>query len=170
VVLDEGLRSFWPAALGTGTGISLMRRKPFLPQLTTIVLLAMWCLSCGRSAAEVRLSGTQDRIVLQTKDATIAEILAALRSAFDLEVTLEGATARRFTGVYSGSLRRVISRLLTGENYVIGSAADGLSIRLLGGSAAHGTAAPSAPLPAASGSRFVALRQARGRAPANTPP
>ena len=100
----------------------------------------------------------------------MAEILAALRSAFGLEATLEGATARRFTGVYSGSLRRVISRLLMGESYVIGSADNGMSIRLLGRSAAHGTAAPSALLPAAPGSRFVALRQARGRAPANEPP
>jgi hypothetical protein len=43
------------------------------------------------------------RVVLQTNDATMAEIIAALRSAFDLEVTLKGATARKFTGVYSGS-------------------------------------------------------------------
>ncbi len=146
-----------------------MRRKPLLPRLGTAVLLA-WCLSCGHGAAEVRLSGTPGRIVLQTKDATMAEILAVLRSAFDLEVKLKGSTGRRFTGVYSGSLRQVLSRLLTGENYVIGSAADGMSIVLLSKNAAQGTARQPAPLPPAYGSRFVALRQARGRPPANEPP
>jgi len=76
----------------------------------------------------------------------------------------------------------VISRLLSGEDYVIGAASTGISIRLFGKSAAHGTAAPaalppaaqtallpaadgaaaiSALLAAAHGSRLVALRQAR---------
>ena len=55
----------------------LVRRKPaLLPQIATVLLLA-WCLSCRRSEAEVCLSGTPDRIVLQTNDATIVEILAA---------------------------------------------------------------------------------------------
>jgi hypothetical protein len=69
-----------------------MRRKLPLAQISTMVLLA-WCLSCGRSTAEVRLSGTRDSIVMQSNDATIPEILGALRSAFDLEVKLKGTTA-----------------------------------------------------------------------------
>jgi hypothetical protein len=137
-----------------------MRRKSFLPQLATIVLLA-WSLSCGPSAAEVRLSGTPDRIVLRASDATMPEILAAVRSAFDLEVRLKGATARKFTGVYSGSVRQVLSRLLAGEDYVLRFAADGMSIVLLGASASDSTVARSTVLPAAQGSRLVALRQGR---------
>ena len=137
-----------------------MRRESFLPQLATAALVA-WCLSGGPSAAEVRLSGTPDRIVLKTNDATMPEILAALHSAFDLEVKLNGTTARRFTGTYFGSARQVLSRLLAGEDYVFRSAADGMSIILLGASAADGTVARSAVLPAAQGSRLVALRQGR---------
>jgi hypothetical protein len=55
----------------------------------------------GGSAAEVRLSGTQDRVVLQMRDATMPEIFAALRSAFDLEVKLAHLAASalcRFSG------------------------------------------------------------------------
>jgi hypothetical protein len=104
----------------------LMRRKPFLPQLAAAVLLAL-CLSCERSAAEVRLSGTSDRIVMQTNGATIPEILAALRSAFDLEVKLKGATARTFTGEYSGTVRQVLSRLLAGEDYILRSDSEGIA-------------------------------------------
>jgi hypothetical protein len=135
-----------------------MRRKPFLPQLATAVLLA-WCLSCRPSAAEVRLSGTPDHVVLRVNDATIAEILAALGAEFDLEVKLKGTTARKFTGVYSGSVRQVLSRLLTGENYVLRSAADGMSMVLFGSSATDSTAAQSSLPPTAPGSRLVALRQ-----------
>jgi hypothetical protein len=135
-------------------------RKLFLPQLATAALLA-WCLSCGSGAAEVRLSGTQDRVVLQTRDATIPEIFAALRSAFDLEVKLTGATARKFTGVYTGSVRQVLSRLLAGDDYILHTSSDGMNIRLFGASAADSVAAsPSLPS-AAQGSRFVALRQGR---------
>jgi hypothetical protein len=135
-----------------------MRNKRFPLQLTTIVLLA-WCLSCGPSAAEVRLSGTPDRIVLQLNDATMPDILAALRSAFGLEAKLKGMTARTFTGVYSGSVRQVLSHLLRGEDYVLRSAADGMSIVLFGASAADSTARWSSLPPAAPGSRLVALRQ-----------
>jgi hypothetical protein len=137
-------------------------RKLFLPQLATAALLA-WCLSCGGSAAEVRLSGTQDRVVLQTHDATMPEILAALRSAFNLEVKLNGATARRFTGVYAGSVRQVLSRILAGDDYVIRTASNGISIRLLGNSAADSSVAPSNLPSAAPGSRLVALRQGKLR-------
>jgi len=138
-----------------------MRRKPALLLRIATVLLVAWCLSCGRSEAEVRLSGTPDRIVLQTNDATMAEILAALRASLDVEVKFSGATARRFTGVYSGSVRRVLSRLLAGEDYVVRSAADGISVRLLGKSEVDGAAVASSLPAAAPGSRLVALRQGR---------
>jgi hypothetical protein len=137
---------------------TMFKRKPLLLRPATAAFLA-WCLSCGGSAAEVRLSGTQDRVVLQTHDATIEEILTALRSTFDLEVKLKGATARKFTGVYTGSARHVLSRLLMGEDYVLRSDSDGISIRLVGNSAADNSAAPSNLPSAAPGSRLVALRQ-----------
>jgi hypothetical protein len=137
----------------------LFTRNPFLPRLATAALLTL-CLSCGGSAAEVRLSGTPDHVVLTTNDATIADILAALHSAFDVEVNLTGGTARKFTGVYSGSVRRILSRLLTSNDYVLRSNPGGISIRLFGNSAADSSAA-SNPSAAAPGSRLVALRQGK---------
>jgi hypothetical protein len=137
-----------------------MRRKIFIPQLATAALL-VWCLSGGPSTAEVRLSGTPDRIVLRTIDATMPEILAALHSTFDLDVEFNGTTARRFTGTYFGSVRQVLSRLLAGEDYVLRSAADGIVVRLIGKSALDGAAVSSSLPAAAQGSRLVALRQGR---------
>lgn len=139
----------------------LVRLKPFFPWIAVSVLLA-WCLSGEHAEAEVRLSGTADRIVLTTNDATIAEILAALRTAFDIAVTLKGTTARKFTGTYIGSPSRVLSRVLKGEDYVLRSASDGISIRLLDKSASDSAVVSSGP-EASQGSRLVALRQGRLR-------
>jgi hypothetical protein len=121
-----------------------MQRKPLLPQFVTALLLA-WCLSGGRSAAEVRVSGTPDRVVVQTSDAPMPEILTAMHTAFELEVTLKGTIAQKFSGMYSGSVRQVLGRLLTGENYVLRTTADGISIIALGKSASAAAAPPDRP-------------------------
>jgi hypothetical protein len=133
-------------------------RKLFLPQLATAALLT-WCLGTEGGAAEVRLSGTQDRVVLETHDATIEEILTAMRSTFNLDVKLKGASARRFTGMYIGSMRQVLLRLLSGNDYVLRSNPDGISIRLLGNSTADSSAALSNLSSAVPGSRLLQLRQ-----------
>jgi len=83
------------------------------------------------SGAEVQLSGTQDKVVLRANNATIGEILSGIQSTFNIRVQLAGSTARQFTGAYAGPLRRVLSRLLDGEDYIISSAAEGMTIVLL---------------------------------------
>src|SRR5580704_10032880 len=84
-----------------------------------------------RAGAEVQLSGTQDKVVLRANNATIGEILSGIQSTFNIRVQLAGSTARQFTGAYAGPLRRVLSRLLDGEDYIISSAAEGMTIVLL---------------------------------------
>jgi hypothetical protein len=134
-----------------------MRRKPTLSYLTMAVLALSLC--CGCDAAEVRVSGTQDHIVIQANDSTILEILAALRSTFDLKVTFMGTTARTFTGAYSGSARQVLLRLLAGEDYLISSDSEGISIVLIGKSAGDNTARWSSLPPTVPSARPDAPRQ-----------
>jgi hypothetical protein len=57
----------------------------------------------------------------------------------------------------------VLSRLLAGQDYVLRSVAGGVSLVLVGSSAADSTAMWSGQLPAGPGSRLIALRQARAR-------
>jgi hypothetical protein len=64
-----------------------VQRKKFLSTLVTI--LTLLCQGSGRGVAEVRLSGTQDRAVLETNNAPIGEIVTALRTAFGIEVTAD---------------------------------------------------------------------------------
>ena len=125
--------------------------------LKTGALAVVLAFSCQCGVAEVLLSGTRDRMVLQADDATIPEALAALRGANQLQIDLTGSSTRKLTGRYSGSLRQVLTRLLKGEDYVMRSTADGISIHLFGANSLD-RSAPPAP-PASQGSRLIALRQ-----------
>jgi hypothetical protein len=51
----------------------------------TLILL---CQGTGRSAAEVRLSGTQNQAVLETNNALIGEIAAALQNTFGIKILI----------------------------------------------------------------------------------
>ena len=117
------------------------------------------CIASARS--DVQFSGTEDHVVLQAKNATLAEVLSGIRSAFNLRVELTGSTERQFTGAYMGTLRRVLSRLLDGEDYVISSAPDGMNIVLLGlKGAGRNTAQPTAPVKYANGEQVPRLAAA----------
>jgi hypothetical protein len=116
--------------------MNMRRRRLLHPIALSLVLV---CFACARAGAEVQISGTRDRVAIQTDNASMAEILSELSSTFKLRIELTGSSARRFTGAYSGSLRRVLSRLLDGEDYVIRSAGDGINIVLLGPKAAGPT-------------------------------
>ncbi len=100
------------------------------------VAFALACITASQATAEIQLFGSTDDIVLRAKNATVAEFLSGLQSAFHVKISLIGSSTRRFTGVYSGSMRRVLSRLLDGTDYVIEPDADGLLVRIIGASAA----------------------------------
>ena len=136
-----------------------MQRNPLVPKFAAAIFFSWW-LSGGDSAAEVRLSGMQDRLVLQANDATVPEFLAAVRTAFGLEVTFMGTIAQKFTGVYSGSVHHVLTRLLTGENYILQTTSSGISIVLLGQSASDSEARPG----------LLALQRPRPAVPHVAPP
>ena len=136
-----------------------MQRNPLVPQFAAALFFS-WCLSGGNSAAEVRISGMQDRVVLQANDATVPEVIAALRRAIGLQVTLRGTVAQKFTGIYSGSVHYVLTRLLTGENYVLQTTSSGIRIVLLGQSASDDEGRPG----------LLALQRPRPPAPDVAPP
>ena len=133
------------------------RQKSFVYLIALSLLLV--CVASAR--ADVQFSGTEDHVVLRAKNATIAEILSGIRSALNLRVGLIGSTERQFTGAYAGTLRRVLSRLLDGEDYVISPAPDGMNIVLLGPKGAgRNTAPPIAPVKHTNGEQPLRLAAA----------
>jgi hypothetical protein len=80
--------------------------------------------------AEIRLEGSADAVRLEARDATVTEILEALHVRFELQ--FRGPTSsRRVTLTCEGPLRRVLTRVLDGSDYVIEPHADHVEVILV---------------------------------------
>jgi hypothetical protein len=77
--------------------------------------------------AEIRVQGSADDVRVEARDATRAEILAALADHF--AVSYRGETeSRGLTATFEGPLRDVVKQVLAGYNYVINSTGNGLEV------------------------------------------
>jgi len=100
--------------------------------LAALVFLAA-ALGTGAASAEVRVSdagGGQLRV--EARGATVRQVLDALGAAQPLQVHTTDALSRTVTGTYTGSLARVLSRVLDGYNHVVHTTAAGLEIEVFG--------------------------------------
>ena len=78
--------------------------------------------------AEILLQGDATAVRLEVTQATVGEILAALHERYNVHHRTALALDRPLTGTYSGSLSRVIARVLDGYDYVARFTADGVDI------------------------------------------
>ena len=94
--------------------------------------------------AEVHVSGSKDAMTVQTKDASLGDVIAAVNAALHVTVRIAPAAAIPVTGTYTGSLRRVLARMLAGHDFILESSGDKMTILLTtqaGRSSIHGPAA-----------------------------
>jgi hypothetical protein len=80
----------------------------------------------------VRVRGDAAAVRLDARRTTIADALSALNAAFDISYRSAIALDEEINGTYAGSLRRVISRVLDGYNYVIKQDDAKLDVIILG--------------------------------------
>jgi len=112
------------------------------------VLLVFWSACCGlcqSAVAQVSVSGTPNAVRVETRQASIDEVLNALHNSFKLQYSATGAVGRVISGTFSGSLSSVVARILDGQNYVVmHGPADTLQVWIVNtnGAAAKPTAAP----------------------------
>lgn len=85
--------------------------------LAGVLIMASAPILSRTAHAEVRVEGGIDSLMLEARDTSVREALEAL-SAFGLLVQNSAGLDRRISGTYQGSLRRVVSALLVGRNYV----------------------------------------------------
>jgi hypothetical protein len=78
----------------------------------------------GTSRGEVRVEGTAAAIRISTNGDRLADVLAALRAAFNVQYRSATPLDRAVTGTYSGALESVIPRLL--KDYDFGCERDGI--------------------------------------------
>jgi len=100
--------------------------------------------ACGR--AEVSVHGDKAVVHLEASKAPLSEVLSALESAFPIRHRTSVPLDQSISGIYRGSVRQLLSRLLGGFNYYIADTAEGgIEITVVGRPAA----APVVNLPSA---------------------
>jgi hypothetical protein len=87
------------------------------------LLLACWGATPSLWAGQARLveAADPDRVVVETTDASIDEVLAALAAYFEFDVERGAPSDQtiRFSGRLTGSLDQILQRLLRHEGHVI---------------------------------------------------
>jgi hypothetical protein len=108
--------------------------------ITALLLATLYGQSAG---AEIRVQGPADDVHLEARGATVAEILAALGEHYAVRYRGIPGTIG-VTATFEGPLRRVLVRVLAGNDYVIKRGPDGLEVIVL----SPGSPATTPPAPA----------------------
>jgi len=103
------------------------------------VLLAALHSNCA--LAEVSVKGEVRDVRVEARDATVAEILAALGERFALRYRGAPGTGG-ITGTFEGPLRQIVARVLAGYNYVIADHLDDIEVIVLSAGSPHAVPAP----------------------------
>ena len=142
--MDTGqLTATWTPIESSVTVLLVARGN--LLQVRTLVAYAMVLLAVAADAApahaEVRVEGSASSVRIDARNATRADILAALAQRFDMRV--RGAVPDgRINVALDGPLRRVIARVLAGYNYVIGTRGGRLDVLVLDMASPNAVAPP----------------------------
>ena len=99
------------------------------------LLLLSFLLSVNAASAAADIQGTENDLRVNARNATIVEILDALKSRFQFIYRVRSYNTQALTGIYSGSsLRQTLERVLDGNNYVLKASEQGLELVVLGAS------------------------------------
>jgi hypothetical protein len=106
-----------------------MPRQTYIP--SRFLALAVWLVALLHpycAGAETNVTGRSDAIRLELHDAPIEEVFAALSASFGLRYRSSAALNHRLTGIYEGSLRRVVARVLEGYNFIVKTSAGSVEV------------------------------------------
>jgi hypothetical protein len=92
-----------------------------------VVALGLLCALAGTSRAELRIEGDEAALRVIADQAPIGDVLAALRAKFRLRYRSIDSD-RQVSGTISGTLHRVVVRLLDGHDFVVQRSPDGVEI------------------------------------------
>ncbi len=109
-------------------------RKTLTPALHAgaLMVAALLCAGPAPAAPPVRVGDAgAGRVEIEAHDATIRQVLEALRAAHLIQFRTSDALARTVTGTYSGTLPQVLSRILDGYNYFLQVTPSGTRLRIV---------------------------------------
>jgi hypothetical protein len=112
--------------------------------VTAILLAAL--LHAKPACAEAHVSGNPDAVRVDARDAAVDEVMAMLGENFGLQYRSPASLNRRITGTFEGSLQQVVTRLLSGYDFVMKTDPSGVEVWVYG--ALKAGEAVTAPKPA----------------------
>jgi hypothetical protein len=90
--------------------------------------------------AEFQIEGGLANVRLEATQASMEEVFSALGAVYGVEITATTLPDQTITGVYSGSLQRVVSQLLGRYDFVLSVSPEKIDIAFLGARAGNGAA------------------------------
>ena len=92
-----------------------------------VIALGLLCAFAGTARAELRIEGDEAALRVIADQAPVGDVLAALKAKFRLRYSAVDSD-RLVSGTISGTLHRVVVRLLDGHDFVVQRSADGVDI------------------------------------------
>jgi hypothetical protein len=83
--------------------------------------------------AGTEVQGQPEALQFRAENASTREVLEALSASFKMTYKLPPNINRNWNGLYTGSLHRVLARILRDTNYFIKTSDDGIEVVVLGG-------------------------------------
>jgi hypothetical protein len=124
-----------------------------------VALVAGLVLPSAAALAATQVNGNPQDVSIDAQNSSLKDILTALSKQFGIQFQTTANLDRPVTGTYEGSLRRVVTRLLEGYNFIITSHDDQIHVTVLGTGAPEqigGAAARSVQLATAQQPKAVA--------------
>jgi hypothetical protein len=116
------------------------------------ILLALFMQVLSTSVrAEIQATGGADAITVEAKEASVEEVLIALKKAYGLQYGSSANLSRSISGTFAGSLQQVVSRVLSlqGYDFIAETSAQGVIVAVYGKSTAPVSTVAVAPQVAA---------------------
>src|SRR5215510_14786508 len=124
------MNSRWLMGNGGRAGARVRPRGATSLWLLAAVLAA---LQAAPAAAEVSVTGDVKALVIEARDASVEEVMAALGSHFGLQYRGTATLERRISGSYRGTLQHVIRRVLDGYDFIMRTNVDDVEVTVLTG-------------------------------------
>jgi hypothetical protein len=109
-----------------------------LPFGRALAVCAALVIAPATARAELQIEGDVSALRIEAEQTPIAEVFASLSAVYGVEITAAVLPDQPVTGVYAGSLQRVIGQLLERYDYVLSVSPERIDIAFLGVRAGQG--------------------------------
>src|ERR1700731_158292 len=114
-----------------------------------LALSAVLASASSPADAQVRVEGSIAPLRIEATRVPLADVLAALGPALNVQYRTAVALQTEISGSYAGPFGQVIARLLDGYNYVLRSDRDSIEVQVVGRHGERAVVTPMSPAPPA---------------------